>query len=139
MSERKAMQSMLNLEKALGRLEEALNEDELNSLYIDGTILRFEFTIELYWKTLKRLLEAEGIETKTPRDALKHAYAIEWLQDEHLWLQMLRDRSETSHVYDEKKALQIYENIVSYFPEMNKTFKVLKDKYKEYTDEKSND
>ena len=48
MSKRKALQSLENLEKAIGRLEEALNEDDENSLYIDGTIQRFEFTIDLY-------------------------------------------------------------------------------------------
>ncbi|MBP1968350.1 hypothetical protein J2Z83_000442 [Virgibacillus natechei] len=53
MSERKSMQSLANLEKALGRLEEALNEDDNNSLYIDGTIQRFEFTYELFWQLRK--------------------------------------------------------------------------------------
>ncbi|UUI04889.1 nucleotidyltransferase substrate binding protein [Oceanobacillus jeddahense] len=50
---------------------------------------------------------------------------------EQSWLQMLRDRNETSHVYDEEKARYIYENIVGYFPEMKETFKFLKEKYKE--------
>src|SRR5690625_153204 len=139
MSGRKVGQILSNLEKALGRLEEALEEDELNSLYIDGTIQRFEFSIELYWKTLKRLLEVEGIETKTPRDTLKHAYAVGWLKDEQSWLQMLRDRNETSHVYNEEKAKQIYENIVGYFPTMKNTFTILKEKYKEYGSDQSDD
>ncbi|MFD1851712.1 nucleotidyltransferase substrate binding protein [Oceanobacillus bengalensis] len=129
MSDRKVMQSLNNLEKALGRLEEALQEDDMNSLYIDGTIQRFEFTIELYWKTLKRLLLIEGIQTKTPRETLKHAFAAGWLENEQAWLQMLRDRNETSHVYDEEMARKIYENISSYFPEMQTTFQRLKEKF----------
>lgn len=139
MSERKTMQSIANLEKALGRLEEALNEDDKNSLYIDGTIQRFEFTYELFWKTLKRLLEEEGVEAKTPREALKQAYTIDWIQNEHTWLQMLRDRNETSHVYDEEKARHIYENIVDYFPEMKRTFMLLKERYQEGRSESFND
>lgn len=131
MSGRKRRQSLENLERALTRLEEALAEKTVNSLYIDGTIRRFEFTIELYWKTLKRLLEEEGVETKTPREALKQAYAVGWLQDERAWLQMLRDRNETSHVYDEKKAKQIYENIKMHFPEMKRTLEYLKQRYKD--------
>ncbi|GAA0345281.1 nucleotidyltransferase substrate binding protein [Oceanobacillus sp. FSL W7-1293] len=131
MSARKTLQSLANLEKAIGRLEEALNEGAKNSLYIDGTIQRFEFTFELYWKTLKRMLEEEGIEAKSPRETLKQAYAVDWIQNEQSWLQMLRDRNETSHVYDEKKARDIYENIAGYFPEMKETFKFLKEKYKE--------
>lgn len=42
---------------------------------------------------------------------------------------MLRDRNETSHVYDEEKARCIYENIVGYFPEMKKTYLYLKTKF----------
>lgn len=139
MSERKIKQSLANLEKAIERLGEALNEKEINSLYIDGTIQRFEFTLELFWKTLKRLLAEEGIETKTPRETLKQAYAIDWLQNEHLWLKMLRDRNETSHVYDEEKARNIYDNIVDYFPAMKRTFKLLNEKFNENKSVDNND
>ncbi|MEN1968472.1 HI0074 family nucleotidyltransferase substrate-binding subunit [Lentibacillus sp. N15] len=135
MSKRKAMQSLANLEKALDRLDEALKEDEKNSLYIDGTIQRFEFSLELYWKALKRLLAEEGIETKTPRETLKQAYKVDWIDNEPAWLQMLRDRNETSHAYDEEKAKCIYENIMDYFPEMKKTYTYLKFKFeKEWGD-----
>lgn len=135
MSRRKATESLINLEKALKRLDEALQEKEINSLYVDGTIQRFEFSVELYWKTLKRLLAEEGIEGKTPRETLKQAYTIDWIQDEEVWLQMLRDRNETSHVYDEEKAKRIYDNIVRYFPVMSSTFEKLKKKFLEEKEE----
>ncbi len=77
------------------------------------------------------MLEEEGIEPKSPRETLKQAYAVDWIQNEQSWLQMLRDRNETSYVYDEEKARHIYENIVGYFPEMKETFKFLKGKYEE--------
>lgn len=131
MSIREAGHSMENLERAISRLEEALAEKEKNSLYVDGTIQRFELTFDLFWKTVKRLLEEEGIETKTPRETLKQAYAVGWLQNEYSWLQMLKDRNETSHVYDEERARQIYEHITDYFPDMKKTFEALKVRYME--------
>jgi hypothetical protein len=55
-TERKLRRSFENLERALSRLEEALGVDRKNSLMMDGTIYRFEFTVETYWKMLKRLL-----------------------------------------------------------------------------------
>lgn len=110
-------------------MEEALNENQENSLIVDGTIQRFEFTIEIYWKMLKRLLLREGIEAKTPRETLKEAYQVGWLQNEQAWLQMLKDRNETSHAYDEEMARRILKNIVSYFPEMKTTFLNLERKY----------
>lgn len=41
---------------------------------IDGTIQRFECALELFWKSLKRLLAAKGIETATPRETIGTAF-----------------------------------------------------------------
>lgn len=128
---RKLRRSFENLESALNRLEEALNENQENSLIVDGTILRFKLTIDVYWKTLKRLLAREGIEAKTPRETLKEAYQVGWLQNEQAWLQMLKDRNETSHAFDEEMARKILQNIVHYFPDMKNTFQKLKQQYME--------
>lgn len=129
----KAAQSMHNLGSALLRLGEALHEPENNPLVVDGTIQRFEFAIELYWKTLKRLLALEGIVTNTPREALQRAFQVKWLSDEQAWLQMLKDRNETSHLYDETVALRIYNHIKTYFPEMKRTYRFLCDRF-QYTE-----
>lgn len=120
MSDQTIRHSLNNLERALERLREALDEPQSNALVIDGTIQRFEFAIELFWKTLKRMLAAEGIQTATPKETLKEAYKVEWLDDETLWLRMLRDRNETSHIYDEETARRIYANIREYYPEMRR-------------------
>ncbi len=111
MSADKAEQSIANLRQALDRLQEALDEPTTNSLVIDGTIQRFEFAIELYWKTLKRLLSLNGIETGTPREAIGEAFRAGWIGNETAWLEMLRDRNETPHVYNEKMARRIHAHI----------------------------
>ncbi|MDY6850020.1 MAG: HI0074 family nucleotidyltransferase substrate-binding subunit [Thermodesulfobacteriota bacterium] len=129
MIDQKAAQSLENLDRALKRLEEALQEPEGNSLVIDGTIQRFEFVIELYWKTFKRLLALEGLEANTPREALQKAYAAHWIDDEAAWLQMLRDRNETSHIYDEAAARRIYAHIQQNFSVLKKTFLFLWERF----------
>ncbi len=70
------------LEKALKRLEESLAFDLTQPLVVDACIQRFEFSIELTWKTLKKCLAIEGIEANTPRECIQQAYAIHWLNDE---------------------------------------------------------
>jgi nucleotidyltransferase substrate binding protein (TIGR01987 family) len=130
MSEAQIQQSLKNLGRALQRLEEALAETPTNSLYIDGTIQRFEFSIELFWKTFKRLLASEGIEAITPKECLKKAYEVQWIHNETAWLQMLRDRNETSHIYDEELARRIYQNIMQNYPELKKTYLFLVDRFK---------
>ncbi|MGI9420812.1 MAG: nucleotidyltransferase substrate binding protein [Geminicoccaceae bacterium] len=122
MNARKVEVSLRNLRRALDRLGEALEVPETNTLTIDGTIQRFEFALELFWKTLKRLLAEEGVETSTPKDTLRKAFQAGWLTDEAAWLQMLSDRNTTSHIYDEETAKRIYGNIRRNYPEMVKVF-----------------
>lgn len=128
MSKEKVEQSFSNLENAISRLEEALAVKEPDSLVIDGTIQRFEFMLELFWKSIKRLLAVEGVQVDTPKNALKEAYQLGWLHDETAWLQMMRDRNLTSHVYDEEMAERIYEDIKKYFGEMKTVFIELRKK-----------
>ena len=121
----KVNQSLANLDRALTRLEEALAVDLSNPMAIDATIQHFEFSIELFWKTIKRCLALQGIETNTPRASLKAAYQIGWLNDESAWLEMLKDRNETSHIYDENTALRIYQHIKAHFSEMRAVYQTL--------------
>ena len=119
-------QSLTSVERALKRLEIALVQNSDHELVVDGTIQRFEFCIELFWKMLKRALQEEGIETGTPREAIQKAFQVKWFDDEHLWLQMLHDRNQTSHIYDEEVAMEIYRRIPSYHSAMKMTFEMLK-------------
>lgn len=107
MSDSEDARALAALRRALDRLREALAEPEGNPLAIDGTIQRFEFAIELSWKAMRRLLIREGITTTTPREALQEAFRIGWLTDEAAWLQMLQDRNQTSHAYNEAVARRI--------------------------------
>ena len=102
--------ALSKLEKAYTRLSEAakMANEELER---DGTIQRFEFTFELLWKTIKIILNNNGIKAQTPRDCLKEAFRLEWLKDEKVFLDMMEDRNKTSHVYDESTSAQIFNNI----------------------------
>jgi len=111
---------------AVDRLREALQQPATNPLLVDGTIQRFEFTIELFWKVMKRLLAHEGIETTTPRETLQRAYQVGWLEDETAWLEMLRARNETSHAYDEGLARKICDDIRRNFPAMERALATLR-------------
>jgi nucleotidyltransferase substrate binding protein (TIGR01987 family) len=113
------------LRRALDRLHEALDEPPTNRLMVDGTIQRFEFGIELYWKALKRSLAHEGIETNTPREALRRAYQAGWLVDEAAWLGMLQARNRAAHLYDEVMARAVVDDIRRWVPEMERVFALL--------------
>ncbi len=97
---------------ALGRLKEALSQDlSKGSIVVDGTIQRFEFTFELAWKLIKNILNYNGIAVESPRPVIKEAFKAKVIKDGQEWINMLEDRNKTSHLYDEKQALKIYEKI----------------------------
>lgn len=106
------------LGQALARFSEALAIPETNSLAVDGTIQRFEFCIELLWKTLRALLAESGVDTITPKQALQKAFQAGWLDDEKVWLEMLDDRNLLSHTYREADAKAIYGRLPRYYQAM---------------------
>jgi len=109
---------LANLDSALARLEEAVAAPiDPARLIIDGTIKRFEFTFELFWKTLAAaLFEVEGEPQRGPRPTLTTAVARGWLTDQKTWLDMLKARNETTHIYKEAKALEVYARIRTFLP-----------------------
>lgn len=94
-------------------------EDRSN---IDVSIQRFEFTIELFWKLLRVILESKGVKVQYPKDVLREAFKGHLIDHEQEWLKMLLDRNITSHTYDEQLADKIYNNIRSYIPTLRSTF-----------------
>lgn len=121
--------SLEQLNNALNRLGEVLKKPlEDDDIVLDATIQRFEFSVELFWKTMRRFLAAEGIEAKTPKEVLQKAYAANWIENETLWLSMLKDRNLTSHTYEQENALEIYQSIESYFQAMSKASQLLQEK-----------
>ena len=88
-------------------------EDRSN---IDASIRRFVFSFELFWKFLKEYFFQMGLEINYPRDIIKEAFSLGMINDETLWLQMLKDRHLTSHTYDQHLADTIFSNIQKYTP-----------------------
>jgi nucleotidyltransferase substrate binding protein (TIGR01987 family) len=97
-------QRLQNFERALALLTEALQGEPsaLNQLEKEGVVQRFEYTLELAWKTLKDYLEESGIVLNaiTPRQVIKDAYAARILDDGQTWIDMIDHRNLLSHTYD---------------------------------------
>ena len=70
----------------------------------------------------KHFLLLKGVEVALPRDALQKAYVAGWLENEALWLQMMRDRNQTSHTYQHVLAVEIYQHIKLYLPEFQRSY-----------------
>lgn len=114
------MISLRNLDKAIAALSVALElydrnplpEDAPEKILLrDGVIQRFEITFELSWKLLKRYLEEFGLErvdTLTNRDLFRIGQEQDLLTDAPKWFFYLRMRNQTSHIYDDAKAREVF-------------------------------
>ena len=114
------LQKIENYKNALAQLEEAIQryqQSPNDTLYRDGLIQRFEFTVELAWKSIKEYLEDQGmvLSIASPRGILKEAFAAGVLDDGAQWNAILTARNLTSHVYDEKTAMDIAQQICTEF------------------------
>ena len=104
----------VNFQKAVQRLQETIKEyEETKSDSVrDGGIQRFEFCMELAWKTTREYLLDQGfVDINSPKAVMREAYAYGILNDEAVWINALTDRNLTSHLYDEKVADDIFSRI----------------------------
>src|SRR4029077_12910616 len=72
-----------------------------------GAIQSFEFSYELAWKAMKRILEKRGVEVQSPRDTFREAARNKLINDPEPWFVFLEKRNLTSHTYKEETALSI--------------------------------
>lgn len=102
---------------------------ESEDILRNSVIQSFEFTIELFWKVLKKFLDYEKIETNFPREVFKESFQRKMIYDEQIWLEMLDDKNNSSHAYKLEKAIIIYENIKRYAPILEKTYQELQNRF----------
>lgn len=66
-----------------------------------GTIQAFEYSFELVWKLMKRLLAERGNIANSPREAIRMAALEGFISDPELWFDFLKKRNLTTHAYHE--------------------------------------
>ncbi|MDO4437795.1 MAG: HI0074 family nucleotidyltransferase substrate-binding subunit [Coriobacteriaceae bacterium] len=110
-----------NFASALEALSRSDQQDLENEFVQGGIIAKFSLQFELSWKLMKEILRYEGdrvAATGSPREVIKAAYQYFDCMDEQTWLQMLRDRNDTTHIYDADLAERLVKTIIDgYIPE----------------------
>ena len=103
-----------NFENAVARLREGVQAYQQAPAKIvrDGVIQRFEFTCELAWKATREfLLEQNFTELNSPKATMRQAFTYGLIDDEAAWIALLNARNQTSHIYDDATAQEIYDQI----------------------------
>jgi nucleotidyltransferase substrate binding protein (TIGR01987 family) len=130
---------LTSLENALTRFSEGLEmlkESPEDTLIRDGVIQRFEFTYELSHKMLKRYLEM-GSANPAEFDSMVFADLIRTGNEQGLllngwdrWRDFRQARTNTSHSYDEGKAVLVVDLLPSFLDEAQFLLKQLQERSK---------
>ncbi len=90
-----------SLLKALNKFEifrQNLNTEQDKA----GAIQAFEYSYELLWKTMKRLLAVRGIIVNSPKETIRLSALEGLLDDPEIWFDFIKKRNITTHTYDEQ-------------------------------------
>lgn len=108
--------SIEEYKKAVSKLKLAL-EQEKNEFIRDSVIQRFEFCVELAWKTSKKVM---GTSTSAPKQVIREMAQNKIIKDVNLWLRAIDQRNLSSHTYNEDLAEKVYNFVKDFFPEAEK-------------------
>ncbi len=100
--------------KAYLKLLNFIEEDDKTETNQTAIIHAYEYTFELWWRTVQKYLEYIGsVQDYGPSATIKNAFQYGLIDDGQTWMDMLRDRNLTSHTYKEDIANEIYTRIIT--------------------------
>lgn len=114
--------SVEEFKKALDALDEALAfsntlNDKTFEIARDACIQRFEFCIELAWKTSAKVL---GSTSTTAKPVIREMAQNQLITDVQQWLELIEARNKSSLTYDEVVAQEVF-NVVKTFPPIGRS------------------
>jgi nucleotidyltransferase substrate binding protein (TIGR01987 family) len=79
----------------------------------DACIQRFEFCVDLAWKSAKKLM---GTTSTAPKTVVREMAQNGLISDVSFWLQAIDQRNLSSHTYKEEVANEVYAFSQSFLP-----------------------
>ena len=96
--------SLDELSKALVSLEIALTVEKTD-ISRDASIQRFEFCVELSWKSARKVM---GTSATAPKQVVREMAQSSLIENVDFWLKSIDQRNLSSHTYNEKLAEEVY-------------------------------
>lgn len=106
-------QKFSNLERAIHSLKGAVATPPIEDRDFGGIIQAFESAYELTWKTLKAILEREGLSAPFPRVTFEEAFNRNMIEGNEIWKEIMEARNQSVHTYDRAMAEGLCEKIKS--------------------------
>lgn len=127
-------QRFKNYQKALLQFNKIFTlskEKSLSDIEKDALIQRFEYTHELAWKVVQDFFKGKGDEKIFgSRDATRLAFNNGIIVNGQAWMDMIKDRNLSSHVYNEEVAESVTEHILGSYADEFLKFEMTMEKLK---------
>lgn len=126
---------LVQLQDALDNFEKSLSIDmkSLDETLVDsiksGRVQKFEFCVELVWKTLKVYLwEINGIDSNSPKSVIKDFYGLDLLsvEDYEKLMEAIDDRNRINHIYSKDQFEDIYNRVIVVLPLLRRVLNNMK-------------
>ena len=112
-------ESYETFKKAHSKLTEFVETDDNSEKDRSAIINAFQYTFELWWKTLQKYMQQqELLEEFGPAATIRTAFHYQFIDDGDAYMTMLKDRNLITHTYKEDVAKDIYENIKNKYIEL---------------------
>jgi nucleotidyltransferase substrate binding protein (TIGR01987 family) len=132
--ETKFTRKLNDLEAALSSFRDALTIEPayFPELVADtiksGQIQKFEFTVELLWKTVQVFLfEVDGVDVVTPKSVVKEFVEAGYCDYDtyELLIRAINDRNQLSHIYRQEMAESIRQRLPEYIQVVERIVSVM--------------
>lgn len=120
--------ALISFAKTLNLADDALNNEQLDAVN-SGRIQKFEYSIELLWKTSQYFINnVIGNDVKGAKPVLREMLSLQLISeaDCYLLLNMIDARNITSHVYEEEINSKVLPKLKDYLPVMIRLLDVMK-------------
>ncbi len=117
-----------NLKNAIASLQEswveynASNQEKIKIMFADSCVKRFEYTLEISWKTMKKYLKKEySISDKelTINNIFRYMAGYDLITNWESWRLYYTKRNDTAHEYNREKAHDLLTIIPQFITDMH--------------------
>jgi len=119
--------AFLKYEMGIKNMEKV--DENMKEIYRDAIIKRYEFTYEMYYKTLNALLKYNGEKVMGSKDCFrKFCEQFEGIGNIEIYIDMVNSRNNTSHSYSLEMSIMEFKKITEiYYKEIKKGYEFLKE------------
>ncbi|HLB94147.1 MAG TPA: HI0074 family nucleotidyltransferase substrate-binding subunit [Candidatus Babeliales bacterium] len=100
------------------------------NMSMTASIQAFEYTYELYWKILRKvLIQVYGVNdlTGSAQTVFQKAAKLNLIEDLNFWLGCIDRRNETLHTYEESSAIELYDFLPKFLQELESAINKLQE------------